>query len=328
MRCVHCGKEVKDNVIFCIHCDMPVKHEYSHYACEYYDSFSICDKFPSIFSGFSIEKKNHTQNISSKKIITNNQSLKNTIKKKGNSIKELYDNYTMENSQQDQNQKVNLNIDETETYSDSYNQNTYNSNQDEQTTYNEQNSEGFYSSSEANQKKSFKTIAIAIAIISLLLSVISSNINSECTPEYYSDEYETTTYYDFPENPCIDNYFDEYINNSTLGSEELIVQYLTMLYEDIDYMYFYDEHLYTLEEFQPYISEIEQIEIDYENDSDYMAYDELIYIKNLWQKLILPTYENNGNYEQLEIDDDLNEFSFELDDICNYYLNDSYNSEF
>lgn len=57
MRCVHCGKEVRNNRVFCIHCGRPVKREYAHYACEFYDSVSIRDKMHQLFTSlFSVGK--------------------------------------------------------------------------------------------------------------------------------------------------------------------------------------------------------------------------------------------------------------------------------
>lgn len=50
MRCVHCGKEVRNGLVFCVHCGRPIKREYAHYACEFYDSVSIRDRIHYIFT--------------------------------------------------------------------------------------------------------------------------------------------------------------------------------------------------------------------------------------------------------------------------------------
>lgn len=50
MRCVHCGKEVRNGLVFCVHCGRPIKREYAHYACEFYDSVSIRDSVYHIFT--------------------------------------------------------------------------------------------------------------------------------------------------------------------------------------------------------------------------------------------------------------------------------------
>lgn len=336
MRCVHCGKEVKDNVVFCIHCDRPTKQEFNHYACEYYDDFSIYNKIKGNFKGFVIGKKVYRQNSGSIKTVVNSKKINKVNKKKGISIQELYNNYTMANSQQNEDKEINMNLDETETYSDSYNQNVYNSDLNTQTTYKEEKSEIPYYSSKKKQKNIITQALIPIAIIAFIGFVTFASVkseysyivtNSECSNVEY-DSSEETTLYEFPENPAIDNYFIGYLDNSTLANDEFIIQYLTMMHEDIDYIYLYDKPLYTLEEFQPYISEIEQIEVDHENDPDYRVYNNLIYIKNLWLEFILPIYKNPSYYEHWELDDFLNQFCPEFDVICNYYLDDNSTSDF
>ncbi|MHC1723642.1 MAG: zinc ribbon domain-containing protein [Aminipila sp.] len=97
MRCVHCGKEVRNNRIFCIHCGRPVKLEYNHYTCEY-ENFSIWDNLLTIFSKLSSQKKSYQQDVRLTRTTTLNKNLKDMVKKKAISIEELYSNYTKGNS--------------------------------------------------------------------------------------------------------------------------------------------------------------------------------------------------------------------------------------
>nr|WP_315019513.1 zinc ribbon domain-containing protein [uncultured Aminipila sp.] len=332
MRCVHCGKEVRNNVIFCIHCGRPVKLEYSHYACEFYESLSIWDKLLSIFSGFSSQKKGYKQDVSLTRTTTTNKNLKDTIKKKGNSIKELYDNYTGENSGKTKDEAIKSNIDETGT------------NLKAQTAYNDQDPDYLglkdikkikdsaqkiirdFSGSSKEEKASLIKIAgvILIVVLALITTFIDTTGDNGYSYDESSEVYEETEEYVFPENPVINSEFVDSINSCPLGSENLIIGYLGMLYDDTYQRQWYDECLYSLDEFQPYISQIEQIETDYNNNPNYLVYDQLIYIKKLWQELVQPIYENPENYEQQQIDDNLNEFSLELNDTCDYYLEDDF----
>lgn len=345
MRCEHCGKEVKNNVIFCIHCGRPVKREYSHYACEFYDSLSFFDKIANIFSSFSHEKSEYRQDFSSRKSKARDLTLKETlkeksssIKNKGNSIKQLYDEYTKNNSQttdQFENNEVNIDFYETETYVD-------NNESKELEKYNDQDPEyfnlkdlknikentkkaiqDFSNSSEEEQSTKLKIIGFVVTIIVLFVSMFFTSTDSNDYNVDYIDysDYEYNENYNFPEEPVVVAGLIDAITNCPLGNEDFIINYLKLLYEDTTYMQAFDAPLYSLEDFEPYISQIEQIEGDYENNDNYVAYDELIYINDLWQIQILPIYQNPENYEQWEINDNISDFYTELTDVCNYYLN-------
>lgn len=318
MRCVHCGKEVRNNIIFCIHCGRPVKLEYSHYACEFYKSLSIWDKFLNVFSGFSSQKKSYKQDVSLTRTTTTNKKLKDTIKKKESSIKELYDNYTKENSGQTKDAKDNeIDADQDPEY--------FSLKDIKKIKDSVQNVVGNFSGSSQEEKSSLIKIAgVILTIVLALVTTFIDNSDNDYSYDESSAVYEETEEYVFPEYPVINSELVESIDGCPLGSENLIMGYLKMLYDDTYQIQWYGEPLYSLDEFQPYISQIEQIETDYDNDPNYLVYDQLIYIKKLWQELVQPIYENPENYEQQQIDDNLNEFSLELNATCDYYFEDDF----
>lgn len=328
MRCVHCGKEVRNNIIFCIHCGRPVKYEYSHYACEYYDSLSMGDKILNTFSGFSNKKKHYKEDVSIKRTTTPNKTLKDTIIKKKTSIEEYYNNYTKQNAgQTTDGNKIkpadycNVSTTDVET--------VYNDKDPEYFTLKDikkikdstQSVIGNFSNSTKEEKSSvIKFAGIILAIILACVTTFIDTSHNDYTYDDSSEVYEETDEYGFPENPIINNELVENINSCPLGSENLIIGFLGMLYDDTYQMQWYGEPLYSVEEFQPYISQINQIEEDYDNNTNYLIYDQLISIKKLWQELIQPIYENPGNFDQQQIDDNLSEFSLQLNGVCNYYL--------
>lgn len=328
MRCVHCGKEVKNNIIFCIHCGRPIKHEYSHYACEYYDSLSIWDKIFSTFSGFLTPKKNYRQDVNIKRTTTANKKLKDTIKKSQSSINELYNTYIKENSGQTKDAPAN----EEDVYPNVSATNA-------EPEYNGQDPKYFGlkdikkitdsaksvigNFSESSQEEKSSLIKFAGIILTIILALVTTFIDTSHDDYSYDDSsevYEETDEYGFPQNPAINSEVVDSINSCPLGSENFIIDYLGMLYDDTYQMQWYGEPLYSVEEFQPYVTQIEEIEQDYDNNANYLVYEQLIAIKKLWQELIQPIYENPENFDQQQIDDNLNEFSSQLNDTCNYYL--------
>jgi|GEM_PF-2210869 len=334
MRCVHCGKEVRDNVIFCIHCNRPVKREYSHYACEIYDSLSIRDKLMNMITKPSSQKEKYRQDISSKKYITAEKSLKNTIKSKGDSVKDLYNSYVNENDPRMKSSAADTGRsrpsgDETAAYAGDNDQDPeYFGMKDlirfkESVQKNAQHAAKRFSDGTPDEKKN--TMKIAGLVLALLVAFISACVDTNTNN--YSYEESGTVYedyyndYAFPEEPVLKPEIIKQINSSPLGSESLITEYLSMLYDDTYQMQWFDEpQLYSLEAFEPYMDEIEQIEADYNNNPNYAAYDELIYIKQLWQKHMQPVYDNPENYGQWKNSGHLEEFSYSLDSVCNGYL--------
>lgn len=321
MRCVHCGKEVRNNIIFCIHCGRPVKLEYSHYACEFYESLSVWDKFLSIFSRLSSYPQKYKQDVNLTRTTRTNKSLKDTIKKKGSTLKELYDNYTQEGSGQAKENAISENINTSDTYT----------NQDPEylglkdiKKVKDSAEKVFQQFSHSSKEEKTSIIKIAGLIITIVLALITTFANTSSHDDYSYDDtsevYEETDEYGFPQNPAINSEVVDSINSCPLGSDSLIISYLGMLYDDTYQMQWYGEPLYSMEEFQPYVTQIEQIEQDYDNNANYLVYDQLIAIKKLWQELIQPIYENSENFDQQQIDDNLNEFSSQLNDTCNYYL--------
>ncbi|WP_312649476.1 zinc ribbon domain-containing protein [Aminipila sp.] len=325
MRCVHCGKEVRNNIIFCTHCGRPVKLEYSHYACEFYESLSVWDKFISIFSRFSTYLPKYKQDVTLTRTTRINKSLKDTIKKKGSTLKELYDNYTQEGSGQTKENTISENINTSDTYT----------NQDPEylglkdiKKVKDSAEKVFRQFSNSSKEEKTSIIKIAGLIITIVLALITTFVNTSSHDDYSyvetNEAYEETADYSFPETPIVYSSLVENIDSCPLGSESLITSYLRMLYDDTYQMQWYDESLYSLKDFQPYISQIEQIETDYDNNENYFIYDQLITIKNLWQELIQPIYENRDQFDQEQIEDNLYQFSSELDKVCNYYLKDDF----
>ncbi|MBN7772422.1 zinc-ribbon domain-containing protein [Clostridium aminobutyricum] len=92
MRCIHCGKEVRDGVVFCIHCDRPVKREYAHYACEFYDSVSVRERLFNILTGI-FSSGNTQKEFRKYKHHSNRVNNKLNLNQKVHSAKNAYGHY-------------------------------------------------------------------------------------------------------------------------------------------------------------------------------------------------------------------------------------------
>lgn len=381
MRCVHCGKEVKNNVIFCIHCGRPVKREYSRYSCEIYDDLSLKDKILNLVNNISSKNNNYENSINSRKNITKKVNIKefakeksNSLKQKGSSLLQSYNDYTKEESSQNdidfdnlkyegernqvdedyENTDIPINFDDSDSYVDNrveednkrynYEESDFLSLDDLKNIKNKakQVYHEFRESSHEEQRTKLKVIGIGVIafifIMSMFVSCLSYDDDNYYVETSYDEdtiqgsdefvetdeEYIYTDHYNFPENPVIIAGLRDNINKCPLGSEELIVNYLKLIYEDKAYIEAFYVPLHSLEEIEPYIEQIEQIEADYNNDPNYQVYGELIYIKDMWQQFMQPIYETPDAYEQWEIENNLEEFSEDIEDVCEYYVENKF----
>ncbi|QHI73667.1 zinc ribbon domain-containing protein [Aminipila terrae] len=179
MRCVHCGKEVRNNIVFCIHCGRPVKREYSHYACEYYDGLSFWDKFLNLLNGVSMEKKDYRQDARLRMTTTKNVNIKNVIKNKQNSIQELYASYTNESAANTNPKRVHgdgRRIDTHESSNVHNKQGAENFNVNNVKDSMQKSFKNFANSSEEETSASImKTLGIILAIIFAIIRVFSGS---------------------------------------------------------------------------------------------------------------------------------------------------------
>ncbi len=350
MRCVHCGKEVRDNVIFCIGCGRAVKREYEKYCNEVYNEFSLKGKILKF-----IDRKNEQQRYDSK---TNTKTKKYSQSDTNNSIKReasqkiseaseslkgilsfakkwIEDNMASDmvssDSSMDQLDKsawddtrVLGNNNKPEIIESANKENLYEDNDsfNNNDSFNDNDSYEFDTNadSESNSDKLWDTAKMILSLIGVVIVFMSSCYDSGKDTSYTktSYSYETDIYenYEFPDNPQIDEYIGENIDDSVTINKEFIVNYLTMLNEDISMFDAYDNPLHSLEEYDSYNTELSSY-VEGEEDS-YIS--DIVFIYKLWEQELEPLYDNTAQLSEEEIDEKVQSFKYEFNTIAEYYL--------
>jgi hypothetical protein len=297
MRCIHCGKEIRDGVVFCIHCDRPIKKEYAHYSCEFYDSFSIAERIATIFASISDLNHKHEHKSFVKYNHRNNTNSQNSE--------------TVSNQNGSESDDINL---------------------DEITDSAKQLLKKIIESPKAEKKIAAGIIIFLFFAINILPSLLnfSSSDQSNITVEndgYYSDVYysDELQYIDFPIEPKIYDDLEVAINNSELGSSSFVITYLQSMCDGINQREYSNGMFFSTSEFENCYSLMQEIIKAQENDyAQYEVYDELVYLTEQWRYGIEPMIQNSEAYDQDVILSYLNDFSWNLIETRDYYLYDEF----
>lgn len=327
MRCVHCGKEVRDNTIFCINCDRPVKSEYNKYACEIYDSVSILDKIAAPFrylENFKDKASENIKGISGKTLNVN--ELKDVVKGQIDTVKLTYENYIAENKEFSESRRNKEIAKDQETVSKRIAEETGESDSEWGMFGDSCSTQKHIVHTDPTEKKKSKIkIIISIAFIALILiPMVGSCSNDEVVSYVPEHVYVEPGDYEFPIEPAVVDIFSEDIDSCFYGNRELITEYLMMIYSNTEQLHLNEELIYTAEDLEPYIKEIEQIQNDYPNNESYGVYSELIYINYMWKEMILNIKEYPEQDNIVERDQIVDDFFLELKNVCKYYLIDNF----